>query len=156
MHPFSLYLAISTTHHMAEPLIHTDLTSVPNSPLELLFHSIAGLVHEKETEKQQLHERCVYLEQQIQNLPQTCIVAEGKQKKLLAILNAIYEGGYIAGCNKKEFMQRMATAVTARMHDLSQISRDQAAFKAQYATGYKTMRSYLWSLEAEKYDEAQG
>ena len=50
----------------------------------------------------------------------------------------------------------VAAAVTARMHDLSQISRDQAAFKAQYATGYKTMRSYLWSLESEKYDEAQG
>ena len=50
----------------------------------------------------------------------------------------------------------VATAVTARMHDLSQISRDQAASKAQYATGYKTMRSYLWSLEAEKYEESQG
>ena len=50
----------------------------------------------------------------------------------------------------------VSTAVNARMHDLSQISRDQAAFKAQYATGYKTMRSYLWSLEAEKYDNEQG
>ena len=50
----------------------------------------------------------------------------------------------------------VASAVNTRMHDLSQISRDQAAFKAQYATGYKTMRSYLWSLESEKYDESQG
>ena len=50
----------------------------------------------------------------------------------------------------------VSAAVTARMHDLSQISRDQAAFKAQYSTGYKTMRAYLWALESDKYDEAQG
>ena len=28
---------------------------------------------------------------------------------LVAILNAIYESGYIVDCSKKEFMQRMAT-----------------------------------------------
>ena len=111
MQPFSPSPAILTTYHMTEPLIHTDPSSVPNSPLELLFHSMAGLVHEKEAEKQQLHERCAYLEQQVQTLPQTCIVADGKQKKLIAIRNAIYEGGYIVGCNKKEFMLRMASAL---------------------------------------------
>jgi len=39
------------------------------------------------------------------------IVAEGKQKKLIAILNAIYEDEYIEGASKKEFMQRMADAL---------------------------------------------
>jgi len=42
------------------------------------------------------------------------------------------------------------------MHDLNKISQDQAAFIAQKATGYKTLRSYLWALEAEAYDESQG
>ena len=97
---------------MPSPICHIDPSAtVPDSSLELLLRGITGLVHENETEKRQLHERCEYLEQQIQTLPQTCIVAEGKQKKLIAILNAIYEGGYIAGCNKKEFMQRMTSAL---------------------------------------------
>ena len=36
------------------------------------------------------------------------IIADGKQKKLIAILNAIYESGYTVNCSKKEFMQKAA------------------------------------------------
>ena len=43
-------------------------------------------------------------------IEQTNIVAEGKQKKLIAILNAIFEDDYTEGVTKKEFMQRMADA----------------------------------------------
>ena len=48
----------------------------------------------------------------------------------------------------------IAAAVTARAQDVSKIAADQAAFKAQKDTagGKKTMRSYLWSLEAAEYD----
>jgi len=49
----------------------------------------------------------------------------------------------------------VSVAVNERMHDLNKISQDQAAFIAQKATGYKTLRSYLWALEAEAYDDAQ-
>ena len=53
--------------------------------------------------------------------------------------------------------QRFATvsaAVAARAKDVSKITQDQIAFKAQKETGYKTMKSYLWSLEAAVYDQA--
>ena len=61
--------------------------------------------------------------------------------------------------NEKDNMYRfsaIARAVSARMKNLSQQAADQAAFKAQKETGFKTMRSYLWSLEAESYDEQNG
>ncbi len=45
-------------------------------------------------------------------------------------------------------------AVKARMDNLSTIAADTAAFKAQKDTagGKKTLRSYLWALEAATYD----
>ena len=48
----------------------------------------------------------------------------------------------------------VAAAVAARSKDLTKITADQAAFKAQKDTpgGKKTMRSYLWSLELAAYD----
>ena len=48
----------------------------------------------------------------------------------------------------------MAAAVASRAKDLSQMTADQAAFKAQKNEpgGKKTMKSYLWSLELAKYD----
>ena len=50
----------------------------------------------------------------------------------------------------------VATAVAARAKDLSQMTADQAAFKAQKDEpgGKKTMKSYLWSLELAKYDQS--
>ena len=50
----------------------------------------------------------------------------------------------------------VATAVSARAKDLSQMTADQAAFKAQKDEpgGKKTMKSYLWSLELAKYDQS--
>ena len=51
--------------------------------------------------------------------------------------------------------QRFATvsaAVAARAKDVSKITQDQIDFNAQKETGYKTMKSYLWSLEAATYD----
>ena len=50
----------------------------------------------------------------------------------------------------------VAAAVAARAKDLSQVTADQAAFKAQKDEpgGKKTMKSYLWSLELAKYDQS--
>ena len=63
--------------------------------------------------------------------------------------------------NADELKQRarfsaVATAVAARAKDLSQMTADQAAFKAQKNEpgGKKTMKSYLWSLELTKYDQS--
>ena len=48
----------------------------------------------------------------------------------------------------------VARAVANRAQDISKITADQAAFDAQKNTagGYKTMKSYLWSLELATYD----
>jgi len=50
----------------------------------------------------------------------------------------------------------VSQTVNTRMHDLTKIAADQAAFLAQKdsAEGKKTLKSYLWSLEAEAYDQA--
>ena len=50
----------------------------------------------------------------------------------------------------------VAKAVNERAHDLSKVSADQEAFLAQRNEpgGKKTMKSYLWKLEAEKYGQA--
>ena len=50
----------------------------------------------------------------------------------------------------------VATSVAARAKDLSQMTADQQAFKAQKDEpgGKKTMKSYLWSLELKSYDES--
>ena len=49
----------------------------------------------------------------------------------------------------------VSAAVSERMHDLSKLSTDQAAFLEQKdaPNGKKTMRSYIWSLESASYDE---
>ena len=50
----------------------------------------------------------------------------------------------------------VAQAVATRRNDLSKMTQDQEAFKAQkdLPNGKKTMRSYLWSLELAAYDQA--
>jgi hypothetical protein len=52
----------------------------------------------------------------------------------------------------------VARAVAARAKDLTKITADQAAFKAQKDEpgGKKTMKSYLWSLELASYDQNHG
>jgi len=55
--------------------------------------------------------------------------------------------------NRQRFAA-VSAAVAARAKDLSKITADQIAFNAQKETGYKTMKSYLWSLEAAAYDQA--
>ena len=49
----------------------------------------------------------------------------------------------------------VSQAVNARMKDVSKITQDQIAFKAQKdaPNGKTTMRSYLWSIESAAYDE---
>ena len=47
----------------------------------------------------------------------------------------------------------VSAAVAARAKDLTKITQDMAAFQAQKETGYKTMKSYLWSLEKAAYDQ---
>ena len=50
----------------------------------------------------------------------------------------------------------VARAVANRKNDISKITADQQAYAAQknQPGGYKTMRSYLWSLELAAYDQA--
>ena len=48
------------------------------------------------------------LDRMRQSLPAPAIVADGKQKELVAILSAIYDSGYFVHVTKKDFMQRMA------------------------------------------------
>ena len=50
----------------------------------------------------------------------------------------------------------VAIAVAARMKDLSKITADQQAFRAQkdQPNGKKTLKSYLWSLELATYDQS--
>ena len=50
----------------------------------------------------------------------------------------------------------VAAAVATRAKDLNKMTADQAAFIAQkdQPGGKKTMKSYLWSLEKEAYDQA--
>ena len=52
----------------------------------------------------------------------------------------------------------VSTAVNARRKDPSKQAADLEAFNAQKnsASGKKTLRSYLWSLESEAYDQANG
>ena len=50
----------------------------------------------------------------------------------------------------------VSRAVALRKKDLSKMAADQAAFEAQKATGKKTLRAYLWMLESDAYDQANG
>ena len=50
----------------------------------------------------------------------------------------------------------IATAVAARMKNLSTITADQAAFYAQKENGIPTFKAYIWSLERARYDEQHG
>ena len=77
--------------------------------MELILRGFSGFVHQQEAEKQHWQQRCAQYEAEQQTLPPACIIAEGKQKEVIAILNAIYEAGYITG-SKKDFMQSMADA----------------------------------------------
>ena len=52
----------------------------------------------------------------------------------------------------------VSAAVNTRLHDQSKQADDLAAFNAQKdaKNGKKTMRSYIWSLEAAAYDQNNG
>lgn len=56
----------------------------------------------------------------------------------------------------RERFTAVAQAVTALRKDLTKITTDQIAFRAQrdLPGGKKTMKSYLWKLEGETYDAA--
>ncbi len=98
---------------MIEQKSHISPQEVPESPVSLLMRGMAGVMREKDAELYQMQEKCSRLEAEAEAMAiePTCVVADGKQKKLIAILNAIYGSGYIVNCSKKEFMQRMATAL---------------------------------------------
>ena len=54
----------------------------------------------------------------------------------------------------RERFTAVAQAVTARRKDLTKITTDQIAFKAQKDTpgGCRTMTKYLWKVEGDAYD----
>ena len=54
---------------------------------------------------------------------------------------------------RRQRFAAVAAAVAARAKDLNKITQDQQNFQAQKETGgLKTMKAYLWSLEAAAYD----
>ena len=57
---------------------------------------------------------------------------------------------------KRERFASISRAVNTRMHDLSKITTDQAAYVAQrdQPGGKKSLKSYIWSLEKAAYDQA--
>jgi len=68
-----------------------------------------------------------------------------------------YNRSTVPGADEIAQRQRFATvaaAVAARKKDISKITADQEAFRAQkdQPDGKKTMKSYLWSLELADYD----
>lgn len=70
-----------------------------------------------------------------------------------------YQRSTAPSADELEARQRFAAisrAAAARAKDLSKITTDQQAFQAQKNEpgGKKTMKSYLWSLEATAYDQA--
>ena len=75
------------------------------------MRGMVGIIQEKDVEVHQLKQECDHYKQQIQSLPQTSIIAEGKQNELIAIFNVIYEAKLISGCTKVEFMKRMGDAL---------------------------------------------
>ena len=97
---------------MIDKNVHIDLQDIPESSVSLLLRGVAGLVREKDAEMHQLEHERNYYKEQLQAIPQTCIVAEGKQNEIIAALNVLYEYGMVT-CSKKEFMQRMADAFGA-------------------------------------------
>ncbi len=96
---------------MAEAYLHTDSSSSQESPMELILRGFSGYVHQQEAEKQHWQQRCAQYEAEQQSLPAESVVAEGKQKEVIAIFNAIYKAGYVSGISLKEFMERMADAL---------------------------------------------
>ena len=96
---------------MAEAYLHTDTTSAPESPMELILRGVTGYVHQQEVEKRHWQQRCEEYEAAQQALPNESVVADGKQKELIAILNVIYKSGYVTGISQKEFMERMANVL---------------------------------------------
>ena len=57
---------------------------------------------------------------------------------------------------RRERFATVSRNVNTRMHNLSQITTDQAAYVAQrdQPGGKKSLKSYLWSLEKAAYDQA--
>ena len=57
---------------------------------------------------------------------------------------------------RRQRFAAVSAAVAARAKDVSKITQDQINFQAQKnePNGLKTMKKYLWSLEAAVYDQA--
>ena len=57
---------------------------------------------------------------------------------------------------RRQRFAAVSAAVAARAKDVSKITQDQINFNAQKnePNGLKTMKAYLWSLEAAAYDQA--
>lgn len=85
---------------------------IPESPEELLLRGALGICKKANAEKYQLQKNNERLTAQLQSLSGGTVIADGKQKEMIAILNAIYETGMIT-CTKSEYMQRMGKALGA-------------------------------------------
>ena len=65
---------------------------------------------EKEVEIYKTCQERDYYKEQLEQLPETNIVAEGMQNEFIAIINAMYARGMFT-CTKKEAMERMANGL---------------------------------------------
>lgn len=90
----------------------TNITH-PDAEFVQLLGGLSGVFSGIQAQYAQCAEEKEQYRQQVsalQTVPSN-IVAANKQKKLIAILNAIFACEYIDGVSKKEFMQRMANAL---------------------------------------------
>ena len=112
-------------------------------PQDTAIARILGGLGEVLTGVQEKYVQCAEEKQQAQqqlesqNLPETNIVADGKQNELIAVLNTIYESGMVTG-SKKEFAERMGKALgcpqlaanySAQLHKIKMTYKYDAIFE---------------------------
>lgn len=95
----------------------SSLIQIPTAPssessLGMLLRGLSGLVEEKDGELYRAQQERDYYKGQIQSHPEENIIAEGKQNEFIAILNVIYEAGFVT-CTKSEFFKRFGEAFGA-------------------------------------------
>jgi len=96
---------------MQDLVIHSTPEQVPENPMELVLRGMSGILRQQELEMHHLRKQNASLEQQLSTPANTSVIAEGKQKEMIAVLNTLYASGLITNCTKSEFMQRMALAL---------------------------------------------
>ena len=72
--------------------------------------------------------------------PNTNIVADGKQKELIAVLNGMYDMGLVTGCTKAEYFKRMAHAYGAPALENYSAALNNVMNAAKYPEIFNTLK----------------